>query len=85
MKIRMTADEAADWAALEDAEIGQRVREGIERARGRGVARPTAEDRAFTVDAECALRAATEQRAAAEHAREMSPLARLIPNYCRLP
>lgn len=87
MKIKMASeDEARDWQSLEDAEIGRRVREGIERrARGRNARRLTAQDRVFTVDAGCALRAATEQRTAADHAREMSPLARLIPNYGRLP
>lgn len=85
MKIRMSADEAADWQTLDDAEIGQRVRRGIESARGRDAAHPAAQDRAFTVDAECALRAAVEQRTAAEHAREISPLGRLIPGYGRLP
>lgn len=85
MKIRMSADEAADWTELEDAEIGQRVRRGIERARGRDGTRPAAQDGVFTVDAECALRAAAEQRIAADHAREMLPLGRLIPGYGRLP
>ena len=85
MKIRMNADEAADWAELEDAEIGRRVRRGIESARGRAISPPPAQDGAFTVDAECALRAAAEQRTAADYAREMSLLGRLIPGYGRLP
>ncbi|MGH8299335.1 MAG: hypothetical protein ACRES6_08635 [Steroidobacteraceae bacterium] len=81
----MTADEADDWAALEDAEIGQRVRRGIEHARGRDAPLPAAQDRAFTVSAECALRAATEQRIEADHAREHSVVAQAIPGYGRLP
>lgn len=47
--------------------------------------RPAERERTLTVTVDCALRAAREQRTAADHARENSPLARLIPNYNRLP
>jgi hypothetical protein len=42
-------------------------------------------ERTFTVTANCALRAAKEQRDAADHAHRESPLGRLIPGYHRLP
>jgi hypothetical protein len=42
-------------------------------------------ERTFTVTTDCALRAAKEQRAAADHACEHSPIARAVPGYNRLP
>ncbi len=42
-------------------------------------------ERVFTVAVDTALRAAAEQRAAADHERAESPIARAIPGYHRLP
>jgi hypothetical protein len=47
--------------------------------------RPAQRQTTFTVTTDTALRAAAEQRTAADHARETSSLARLIPGYYRLP
>jgi hypothetical protein len=44
-----------------------------------------ATERKFTVTTDCALRAAAEQRTAADHARERSQMARAVPGYNRLP
>jgi len=85
MNLLMTDDELDSIDAMNDAELGRCVRVHVERYRAKlDAGRPAAEDRAFTVDAECALRAAAEQRNAAEHARDTSPLGRLIPGYGRL-
>ena len=46
--------------------------------------RPARRERTLTVTVDTALRAAREQRTAADHAREHSPLAKLISNYNRL-
>src|SRR5882724_8093289 len=46
---------------------------------------PVAPERTLTVTVDCALRASREQRTAADHAREHSPMAKIIPGYGRLP